>query len=134
VLVFGNIIEGTRTNIVSWVKQSLENNQPIKVVSDQIRTPTYVEDLAKGILLAVHQKATGIYHISGEDIMSPYDMAIATANYLHLDTTLITKVDAATFSQPAQRPLKTGFIIVKAKKELNYQPLHFTEALLKMLG
>jgi dTDP-4-dehydrorhamnose reductase len=134
VLVFGNIIEGTRTNIVSWVKHSLENKQPIKVVSDQIRTPTYVEDLAKGILLAVQQKATGIFHISGEDIMSPYDMAIATANYLHLDTTLITKVDAATFSQPAQRPLKTGFIILKAKKELNYQPLHFTAALLKMLG
>lgn len=134
VLVFGNILVGNRSNIVSWVKESLEQQKPIKVVNDQWRTPTYVDDLAKGILLVIKNKAEGIYHIAGQEGMSPYDMAIATANYLQLDTTLITKVTAATFTQPAVRPLKTGFIIDKAKKDLLYQPISFRAALQAMLG
>ena len=134
VLVYGNILVGNRSNIISWVKENLENNRPIKVVSDQWRTPTYVEDLAKGILLVLEKKATGIYHISGGEGMSPYDMAVVTADYLHLDKSLMTKVNADTFTQPAKRPLRTGFIIDKAKKELGYQPISFKEALKKMLG
>jgi dTDP-4-dehydrorhamnose reductase len=134
VLVYGNILAGNRSNIISWVKENLQNNKPIQVVGDQWRTPTYVEDLAKGILLVVEKNVNGIYHISGEEGMSPYDMAIAVADYLHLDKSLMTEVNADTFAQPAQRPLKTGFIIGKAKKELGYQPLHFKTALKKMLG
>ncbi len=134
VLVFGNILTGNRSNMISWVKDNLENGRPIKVVSDQWRTPTYVEDLAKGIMLAVEKKAKGIFHISGEEGMSPYDMAVATADYLHLDKSLMTKVNANTFSQPAQRPMKTGFIIDKAKKELGFQPLDFKAAIKKMLA
>jgi dTDP-4-dehydrorhamnose reductase len=134
VLVYGNILIGNRSNVISWVKENLESNRPIKVVNDQLRTPTYAEDLARGILLVLKKNATGIFHISGEEQMSPYDMALATADYLNLDKSLITKVNADTFTQPARRPLKTGFIIDKAKKELNYQPLSFKESLKKMLG
>jgi len=134
VLVYGNILVGNRSNIISWVKENLENNRPIKVVSDQWRTPTYVEDLAKGILLVLVKNVTGIYHVSGEQGMSPYDMAVATADYLHLDKSLMTKVNADTFTQPARRPLHTGFVIDKAKKELGYQPISFKEALKKILG
>jgi dTDP-4-dehydrorhamnose reductase len=132
VLVYGNILAGSRSNIISWVKENLENNKPIKVVSDQWRTPTYVEDLAKGILLMVEKNAAGIFHISGEEGMSPYNMACTVADYLHLDKSLMTEVNADTFTQPAQRPLKTGFIIDKAKKELGYKPMSFKESLKKM--
>ena len=132
VLVYGNILVGNRSNVISWVKENLEKEKPIKVVGDQWRTPTYVEDLAKGIILVIQKKATGIYHISGEEGLSPYEMAVATADYLHLDKSLMTKVDASIFTQPARRPLRTGFIIEKAKKMLGYQPLIFKDALEKM--
>lgn len=134
VLVYGNILVGSRSNIITWVKDNLSQGRPIKVVSDQWRTPTYVEDLAKGILLVLEKNATGIYNISGEEGMSPYDMAVATADYLQLDKSLMTKVNADTFTQPATRPLRTGFVIDKAKKELGYQPISFKEALKLMLG
>ena len=132
VLVYGNILVGNRSNVISWVKENLEKEKPIKVVGDQWRTPTYVEDLAKGIILVIQKKATGIYHISGEEGLSPYEMAVATADYLHLDKSLMTKVDSSIFTQPARRPLRTGFIIEKAKKMLGYQPLIFKDALEKM--
>jgi len=38
-------------------------------------------------------------------------MACLAADYLGLDKTLIQKVTAASFSQPAKRPPKTGFVI-----------------------
>jgi dTDP-4-dehydrorhamnose reductase len=131
-LVYGNLLKGTRSNIVSWVKESLEQGKTIQVVSDQLRTPTYVEDLAKGIALIIENKATGIYHISGKDWLTPYDIALKAAAKYNLDASKIVKVDAATFKQPGRRPLKTGFVIEKARKELGYEPLSFDEGLSRM--
>ena len=133
VLVYGNILVGNRSNMVSWVQNNLSQGKPIQVVSDQWRTPTYVEDLAKGILLAIENKAKGIYHISGEALLTPYDMAMATAEYLALDKNLIEKVNASIFVQAAKRPAKTGFINDKAKNDLGFRPLSFKEGLKKML-
>lgn len=133
VLVYGNMLVGNRNNMVSWVQNNLAQGKAIQVVSDQWRTPTYVEDLAKGILLAIENKAKGIYHISGEDLLTPYNMAMATADHLGLDKNLIEKVDASLFVQPAKRPAKTGLIIEKAKIELGFSPLSFKDGLKKML-
>lgn len=134
VLVYGNILVGNRNNMVSWVQNNLQEGKKIQVVSDQWRTPTYVDDLAKGILLAIEKNATGIYHISGPEMLTPYDMAMATAAYLGLDESLIEKVDASTFTQTAKRPAKTGFVIDKAINDLDYAPLNFKEGLKKMLS
>jgi dTDP-4-dehydrorhamnose reductase len=128
VLVYGKPISG-RSNILTIVKEKLEKGEEYKVVDDQVRTPTYVEDLAAGIVLIIEKKATGIYHLSGEDVLTPYGMAVSAAHYLHLPASLLKKVTAADFSQVAKRPPKTGFIIDKAKKELGYKPLSFEEGL-----
>ncbi len=133
-LVYGNILQGTRSNIISWVRESLQQDKKIKVVNDQFRTPTYVEDLATGIVLLLEKRAEGIYHLSGDEMMTPYDMAIATASYLQLDTSLIEKVNAAVFTQPAMRPAKTGFDTSKAKTVLQYKSCSFKEGLQKMLA
>lgn len=131
-LVYGNPLQGTRSNIVNWVRESLQEGQNIKVVSDQVRTPTYVGDLAKGIVEMVKRKATGIFHISGKDQLTPFQMAMRTADHFSLDKSLITEVTADTFTQPAKRPPSTGFNISKAEKELGYKPLSFEEGLSRM--
>jgi len=133
-LLYGNILSGNRSNIITWVKENLEQGKKIKVVSDQWRTPTYIEDLAKGILLIAEKKAQGVFHISGSEKLSPYEMAIITGQYLKLDTALIEKVDASVFTQPAKRPATTGFIINKAEQILGFKPLSFEEGLKKMFG
>ena len=132
VLVYGQSPTVQRFNLLSWVRDKLTAGERIRVVNDQYRTPTYAGDLAKGIRLVMEKNIPGIFHISGADFMTPYDMAVATARALHLDETLIDAVHAGTFSQPAQRPARTGFIIEKARRMLGYEPLSFTEGLLKM--
>jgi len=129
ILVYGATPGISRSNIVLWVKNSLESGTSIKVVDDQFRTPTLVEDLAMGCYLIAKKTATGIYHISGEEMMSPYDIATTTARHLSLDQSLITRTDSTGFTQPARRPPKTGFIIEKAKQDLGFQPHTFIEGL-----
>ena len=121
ILVYGSTIPGTRANILTWLTENLENGKTIKVVADQIRNPTHVEDLAKGIILIIEKQKEGIYHIGGSQTLSVYDMAIKLAERNNYDKSLIQKVDASVFSQPAERPLVTGLDISKAKRELGYE-------------
>jgi dTDP-4-dehydrorhamnose reductase len=130
VLVFGKNRSGNK-NFLEIIRERLEKAEDYNVVDDQVRTPTYVEDLAKGIVSIIEKKATGIFHLSGKDILTPYQMAIGAADHLHLDSSVLKKVTAASFTQPARRPLKTGLMIDKAKKELGYEPLSFEEGLRK---
>ncbi len=134
VLVYGVTTDMSRSNIVLWVKKSLEEGKTINVVNDQWRTPTLAEDLAAGCALALKKKAKGIFNISGAEMMTPYDIAIRTADFFKLDKSLIQATDSTKFKQPAVRPLKTGFIIEKAKRELGYQPHSFEEGLAVVAG
>jgi dTDP-4-dehydrorhamnose reductase len=75
------------------------------------------------------KRAIGIYNISGKDLLTPYQMACLTADYFGLDKSLIEEVDSTIFTQPAKRPIKTGFLIDKATKELGYAPKSFMEGI-----
>lgn len=129
VLVYGIANDMSRSNIILWVKKSLEEGKTIKVVNDQWRTPTLAEDLAAGCILVVKKGELGIFNISGKDFLTPFDMAVQTADYFGLDKSLITEVDSTLFTQPAKRPPKTGFVIDKAEKVLGYNPKSFTEGI-----
>lgn len=129
VLVYGVTPDMSRSNIVLWVKKSLEDGKTINVVNDQWRTPTLAEDLAMGCFLAAKKKATGIYHVSGSEMMTPFDIATQTADFFNLNKSLIRPADSSTFKQPAMRPPKTGFIVTKAQRELGYKPHTFKEGL-----
>jgi dTDP-4-dehydrorhamnose reductase len=130
VLVYGIVDSMSRSNIVLWVKQNLEQGKVINVVDDQFRTPTLAEDLADGCILIAEKNAHGIYNISGKDFLSILELAHLVADYYKLDKSLIKPSKSADIKQPAKRPPITGFIIDKAKKELGYNPKSFTEGIM----
>lgn len=134
VLVYGIAYDMSRSNIILWVKKSLEDGKNIKVVTDQWRTPTLAEDLAMGCYLIANQEAEGIFNISGKDLLTPYEMAMMTADYFELDKNLIAQADSSTFSQPAKRPARTGFVLDKARTILGYEPRSFTEGIAILAG
>jgi len=129
VLVYGIAHDMSRSNIILWVKKSLEDGKNIKVVDDQWRTPTLAEDLALGCYLIVKHGAAGIFNISGKDFLTPFEMAHRTADYFRLDKSLITRANSGTFTQPAKRPPRTGFILDKASRVLGYAPHSFEEGI-----
>lgn len=132
VLIYGKHIEGVRNTFIDWVQQSLQASKQIKVVNDQFRTPTYVDDICFGIERIISLDKTGIYHLAAEQILTPYTMAVKIANHLQLDSNLIIPVDENSFPEPVRRAKRSIVNIDKAKTELGYLPVSFDEGLMRM--
>ena len=129
IIVYGVVEDMSRSNIVLWAKGALEKGNPLTIVDDQFRSPTLAEDLAMACWLIAQQKATGIYHISGKDIMSIIELVHRVADYYGLDKSVISPIKSSSLNQAAKRPPKTGFILDKAINDLGYNPHSFEEGL-----
>ncbi len=129
VLVYGLVADMSRSNIVLWAKDALENKKPIKVVDDQYRTPTLAEDLAMGCRLLEKHESKGVYNISGKDYMNIYELVSKVGKYFGHEMENVEIVSSTTLNQPAKRPPLTGFDISKAIKELGYYPHSFEEGI-----
>lgn len=130
ILVYGKPNAG-RQNLLTIIKNKLETKEGYNVFDDQIRNPTYVGDLANGIITAITKKATGVFHVSGKDELTPYEMACKTADHFGLDKNLLRKITKNDLKEIATRPPITGFNISKARSLLNYEPITFEEGLKK---
>jgi dTDP-4-dehydrorhamnose reductase len=122
VLVYGTANDLSRSNVVLWMIDQLSQGEVIHVVDDQWRTPTYVRDLADGIVRLVDREKTGIYHLSGREMVTIHELARTVADVFDFDRSLIDPVPSDYFDDAVERPSKTGFIILKAETELGYDP------------
>lgn len=129
IIIYGVVDDNKRSNLVLWTKNSLEKKQQINVITDQFRAPTLAEDLAEACVQAALKGATGIYHVSGEETQSILEWVNRTADFFHLDKSYINPVTTASLKQPARRPPVTGFVIDKAKRDLDFRPHTFQEGL-----
>ncbi|MBC8294996.1 MAG: SDR family oxidoreductase [Pelagibacterales bacterium] len=129
ILLFGVAKDLTKGNIVLWAKEQLENSKKINIIDDEFRAPTLADDLAYACVYSAINKVYGIYHTSGKDIMSIYDLVISIANYFKLDKNLVNRISSKELNQVANRPKKTGFVLEKAQEKLNYYPKSFNDSL-----
>lgn len=134
VFIYGEVKNGMRSNFLYWVKTNLENNTAIKVVTDQQRTPTFVNDICDGIIAMIENRVTGEFHLAGKDILSPYDMAVTVAKTLSLNASLIEPVTSETFIEPVLRAKHSGLKIDKAIAVLGYSPVSFEEGVRLSFG
>ncbi|MBM77446.1 MAG: NAD(P)-dependent oxidoreductase [Crocinitomicaceae bacterium] len=129
IIIYGITDNMSRSNLVLWSKGEIEKGNTIKVVNDQFRSPTLAEDLAEGCISVADNSAQGIYHLSGPEINSILELIYKVADFYALDKSKIIPVTSASLNQPAKRPLRTGFVIDKAKKELGFKPRSFDEGI-----
>lgn len=120
-----------RPNFVTWLIQALRNRQSVTIVDDQIGNPTLADDLAQAIATIIKKNAHGIYHISGSEIIDRYHFALEIADIFNLEKSLIMRAKTSDLQQKAPRPLKSGFILDKAKTELGIEMRDVKSALKK---
>ncbi|PIE87192.1 MAG: NAD(P)-dependent oxidoreductase [Bacteroidetes bacterium] len=132
IIVYGNAENLTKSNIIAWAKTALEKGDPLTIVDDQFRAPTWAEDLATGCMGVLEHNETGVFHVSGPETMSIYDLVIRIGKYFGLPTEQITKISSTTLNQAAKRPPKTGFDLTKAYERIHYKP-HTLEETLEIL-
>jgi dTDP-4-dehydrorhamnose reductase len=106
----------TRHHIVrtAWVFHEEGNNfprtmirlaekGPLRVVNDQIGSPTYAPHLAAGVARMIESEAFGTWHLAGAGAVSWYELTVALFARLGIDTPVEpTTTDA--FPRPALRP------------------------------
>ncbi len=121
-MVLYGIGHGVKLNFALWVMKNLGEGKPIRVVEDQVGNPTLVDDLAYAILKIIDLERSDVYHVAGADLISRYDFALTVARTFNFSEKLIQPVKTSVFKQPAARPLKSGFITLKAETELGVKP------------
>ena len=128
-VVYGKPLDGQHGNIVHLVKNRLENGQSIRVVSDQFRSPTWVEDIACAIEQLLSGQHQGIYHICGGETLSVADIAFRVAKHFGLNASLIEPVTTEEMNEATPRPLYSPMSTEKAFREFGYQPSALEEGL-----
>jgi dTDP-4-dehydrorhamnose reductase len=78
----------------------------LRVVHDEIGSPTFTVDLARGILQLCAREANGIFHLTGSGSCSRYEMAEEVIRDAEFSTRLVP-VSSKTFPTKAQRPLNS---------------------------
>lgn len=76
----------------------------LKVVFDQVGTPTYALDLATAIVAALKNPVEGIYHYSNEGVCSWYDFTKMIAEYSGQTACVIQPCHSNEFPSPVTRP------------------------------
>jgi dTDP-4-dehydrorhamnose reductase len=129
----------------SWVYSALGKNffntmirlanerSELKVVFDQIGSPTSTIDLADVTLKSLDQNLVGIFHFSNEGIASWYDFAIEILRGKNLKTP-VYPIHTSEFPTPAKRPYYSVLDKAKIKSALNLAMPHWKESLEKVVG
>ncbi|WP_010185654.1 dTDP-4-dehydrorhamnose reductase [Sphingomonas sp. PAMC 26605] len=100
----------TGNNFVRTMLRLMAERGEVRVVADQIGTPTYVPGLAAALWALAGQGATGIFHHTDSGSASWYDFAVAIAEEarilgLLVDDVTVTPIATTQFPTPAGRPL-----------------------------
>ena len=121
-------------NFVKTILKYGQEREELKVVFDQIGTPTYAADLAQCILTIVEASATdnrfhpGIYHYSNEGVASWYDFAMQIAKGANLKCK-IWPVESSEYPTQAARPFYSVLNKGKIKSQYNLEIPHWTKSL-----
>ena len=78
-----------RLVFVNKVIDKLSNGEEYYVATDEISTPTLIDDLARAIVELIKKDKVGIWNIAGKETLSRYDLALKVADIFHLNKKLI---------------------------------------------
>ncbi len=132
-------------NFVRTILRLAAGRDELRVVSDQVGSPTWTGDLAKAV--AALSRATdrseppafGIYHYSDEGVASWYDLAVAAleeARRLGLEFMCreVLPIPTEAYPTPAPRPAYSVLDKTKIKEALGLCIPHWRASLVRMLG
>jgi dTDP-4-dehydrorhamnose reductase len=131
-------------NFVKTMLRLGAEREELRVVCDQIGTPTWAVEIAKAIaslsnsLLSDSPIDSGIYHFTNSGVASWYDFAVAIFEEAHalgfpLNVRRIIPITTAEYPTPAQRPAFSVLSCQKITPHLGAPPPQWRQSLREML-
>lgn len=112
-----------RPSFVAWLVDKLSRGERIRVVDDQIGSPTLADNLARMLVGLLDSDRGGIYNTVGDTILDRHAFAVMAAKLFGLEPALIDRVKTPELGQPAPRPLRAGLIMDKFKRAFPSVPV-----------
>jgi len=127
-ILFGYHLPLQSSNTVSDTINSLANNQRIEMPTNLYNTHIYIGEGAMAISKIALSNLEGIFHLSGKDSVSRYELALATAQYFGLNENLVEPIESALGLRPKYSCLNSN----KLERSLKIELSGIKEGLLKM--
>ena len=108
----------------------------LKVVFDQVGTPTYALDLAKAIEVVLEKfdgSQTGVYHYSNEGVCSWFDFTKMIAEYNGTTECDVQPCHSDEFPSPVKRPAYSVLDKTKIKEVFGVEVPYWTDSLKKCI-
>ncbi|AFZ12674.1 dTDP-4-dehydrorhamnose reductase [Crinalium epipsammum PCC 9333] len=127
-----------KSNFVKTMLRLGSEREEVRVVTDQIGTPTWAKDIADAIAQVTSLKPDpGIYHYTNSGVASWYDFAVAifeeAKNLVPLKVQRVIPITTSEYPTPAQRPTYSVLSCRKISSVLNTNPPHWRQELRQML-
>lgn len=124
-------------NFVKTMLNLTATKPQLKVVFDQVGTPTYAYDLAKTIFDIIENRnfsgRTGIYHYSNEGVCSWFDFTKMIAEYAGNISCDIQPCHSEEFPSPVKRPAYSVLDKTKVKETFGIKVPYWTDSLRRCL-
>ena len=121
-------------NFVKTMLRLTREKPSLKVVMDQVGSPTYAGDLAEVILRLLKEGKEGLYHYTNEGLCSWFDFAKAIAAVAGQTACDIQPCRSEEFPSKVQRPAYSVLDKRKIREECGLKIPHWTESLKVCLG
>ena len=123
-------------NFVKTMLNKGREGGKLRVVSDQIGTPTYAHDLAGAIstILRARQWAPGIYNFSNEGVCSWYDFAKAIFRIAGLKDCTVAPIPTEDYPTSVSRPAYSVLDKTRIKRTYDIAIPHWEESLEKCIA
>jgi dTDP-4-dehydrorhamnose reductase len=102
-----------RANFVLWLTGELRAGRRVRIVDDQIGSPTLADNLAEMVLALAASRENGVFNTAGADVISRMEFSRRIAATFSLDAGLMDPIDTAALGQAAPRPLRAGLLMDK---------------------
>lgn len=120
-------------NFVKTMLNLTATRPELKVVFDQVGTPTYAYDLADAIVRIIEKPVEGIYHYSNEGVCSWFDFTKMIAEYSGQTQCNIQPCHSDEFPSPVKRPSFSVLDKTKIKETFGLQIPYWTDSLRKCI-
>lgn len=120
-------------NFVRTMLNLTATKPELKVVFDQVGTPTYAYDLAQAIVAILADPKIGIYHYSNEGVCSWFDFTKMIAEYSGQTTCNIQPCHSEEFPSPVKRPAFSVLDKTKIKQTFGLTIPYWTDSLSKCI-
>jgi dTDP-4-dehydrorhamnose reductase len=108
---------GGGNHFVKTILKLAEKQDVLRVVDDQVGSPTWTVDLAEATLALIEKGATGVYHLVNSGECSWYTFASKIIEEKGLPVKVVP-CTTAEFPRPAKRPAYSALSTAKAAAEL----------------